>query len=406
MKRIFKIIAIILVVLVTLILFCSKTNKISLIENIRPKISQVEENIKSENEVTTIDITYLEDNGNMEHEHIIKTMYNENEHWEECTICGQKQSILKHNFTTVWDLNSESCQYYNFATNSCSCGYSYVWHKPCVWDGSSYNIYSDFTHAKKCKVCGERIMYDYYKNGILYSTVNSSTNCATSNGTRITCSNGGYCSTCKNNRESGVHFVSSYDGMLKCRICNTQFGTYSLLQETKDTSTIPVTYTTVYKVNLINATYTGTIGEINSKAYQINTQSISNINSEKTEFIVTSKSQLISDYKQKNSSSPRIYITSNRKKFQMSFPLRTSNPDVIEPTISSVTSYDNTELIEWSKNKPLIITGTENYCNKVKVKIVEIENEENIVFETETNVSSNNYSVSCIPELEVNTYVI
>ncbi len=405
MKKIFKIIMIIVImsILCVLILFCTKQYRISLMENIRQKIAKTEENTQNINEVTTVDVTNLEDNGNIEHEHIIKTMYNENEHWEECIICGQKQGILKHSLTTVWALNYESCRYDNYATSSCTCGYSYVWYKACIWDGSSYLQLTGHDHSKKCQICGSYIMHDYYRNGVLYSTSKWNLNCTTSNGTRITCNNGGYCPLCKKTWSTGSHSVQSKDGILKCETCNKQFGTYSLEQDIADTSTIPVTYTTVYKINLIGATYYNTLGESDKQNYQINRQTISNMNQAKTEFVVTSTSQMISNMKQKKNSSPYVEITSGGKRFYMTLPEITRSPDITEPTITSVTSYDNTELLEWSKNKPIIITGTENYCNKVKVKIVEIENEENVVFETETNVSSGNYSVSCIPELEVDT---
>ncbi len=65
MKRIFKIIMIIAIVLICgiLILFCSKVNKITLIENIKPKIVP-KEKIQTVSEVKTIDVTELEDNRN------------------------------------------------------------------------------------------------------------------------------------------------------------------------------------------------------------------------------------------------------------------------------------------------------------------------------------------------------
>ena len=84
MKKIFRTIAISIIILIlgVLTLFCTKIYKISTIENIRQKIVKTEEN---ENNVTIVDITNLEDNGNLEHEHIFKTKYDANKHWEECS---------------------------------------------------------------------------------------------------------------------------------------------------------------------------------------------------------------------------------------------------------------------------------------------------------------------------------
>ncbi len=58
-------------------------------------------------------------------------------------------------------------------------------------------------------------------------------------------------------------------------------------------------------------------------------------------------------------------------------------------------------LTEWSRTKPITITGIENYCNIVNVKI--IDDLENIVFEGKANVVNQNYSISCTPELECDT---
>ena len=63
---------------------------------------------------------------------------------------------------------------------------------------------------------------------------------------------------------------------------------------------------------------------------------------------------------------------------------------------------ENEELLtNWSRTKPIIISGTENYCETVKVKILDDKGE--IVFEGGGNVSNNNYEVRCIPEVECDT---
>ena len=109
MKKIFNIttITVIILILGIVILFCSKINEISIIETIKQKIAKTEE-IQNASEVTTIDVTDLEDNGNLEHEHIFKTMYDENQHWEECTICGQKVNEKNHSYTSSWTMGNNS----------------------------------------------------------------------------------------------------------------------------------------------------------------------------------------------------------------------------------------------------------------------------------------------------------
>ena len=50
---------------------------------------------------------------------------------------------------------------------------------------------------------------------------------------------------------------------------------------------------------------------------------------------------------------------------------KTFSIDEKQPTISNITSKDNNLLYEWSNNKPIIITGTENYCSTVIAKILD-----------------------------------
>lgn len=58
-----------------------------------------------------------------------------------------------------------------------------------------------------------------------------------------------------------------------------------------------------------------------------------------------------------------------------------------------MTNNDN-----WDKSKEIVIKGTENYCNTLKVEIFDDENK--LIYSGSTNVNNNNYSISCIPELE------
>ena len=76
-------------------------------------------------------------------------------------------------------------------------------------------------------------------------------------------------------------------------------------------------------------------------------------------------------------------------------------PDNIPAEITEINSGDKT-LTEWSRTKPIIVKGTENYCDTVSVKIVEVGNEENIIFEGGANVINQQFEISCTPEIEAN----
>ena len=188
MKKKFKIIpiAVIILILSILTIFCSKINKISLMENIKQKVAKAEE-IQTANEVTTIDVTDLEDNGNLEHEHIFKTMYDVNAHWEECIICGEKNNDNNHNFEdNGWTLGN-SCDENNIHKFSCECGYSYETNEGKMvhnWK-ESYGFWG--INAKKvqyCTKCGIwKTLHDCYKE----------------DGTIISCGNVGKCKICGTN---------------------------------------------------------------------------------------------------------------------------------------------------------------------------------------------------------------
>lgn len=73
------------------------------------------------------------------------------------------------------------------------------------------------------------------------------------------------------------------------------------------------------------------------------------------------------------------------------------SPDLVPPVISSISS-DGNQLTEWSKSKPIVISGTENYCNVVNIEILDDNNK--LIFKGDTEVKNKNYSISCTPELE------
>ena len=153
-KRTILFIFSILIILIGMLIFSEKTDFINSIENTKSK--KIEEI-----EITKIDVTDLENNGNLDHEHLFKTMYDENKHWEECTICGVVNNESKHSYVTTWATGSESCNSNNYYTKTCACGYSYIGHKPCVWNGSNY-AYGGYRHYKRCSVCNGFCYNGYY----------------------------------------------------------------------------------------------------------------------------------------------------------------------------------------------------------------------------------------------------
>lgn len=138
MKKILKIIAILfifLLLITTLFLFSRKIN----ITNIKQIItSKLNSESSTASNVTVVDVTNLDSNIAIEHEHIFKSQYDDTNHWEECIICNNKQNIVTHTFKTSWASGKESCIRTNSYVKNCICGFSESGHKPCVWNGKSY----------------------------------------------------------------------------------------------------------------------------------------------------------------------------------------------------------------------------------------------------------------------------
>lgn len=183
-RKFFVIVGIILILIIMgLILVYEKINKISFIENIKKAIEE-QENVNSIQEITTVDVTSLEDNGNLEHEHIIKTNYDATKHWDECIICGQKSNEMIHKYTDSWTMGSaNNCSEKNIHKFVCECGYTYSNTTGRKGHGSMNNVYL----SSKCR---------YYQECVIcYSQINRH-DCYLSNGTKISCKNLGICKIC------------------------------------------------------------------------------------------------------------------------------------------------------------------------------------------------------------------
>ena len=240
-RKLLKIILISLVLIIGLFFYSEKVNKIEIIENVKNAISnQMTEQIENTanalsetEEPTVIDVTNLEDNGNLEHEHLYKTIYDENKHWNECTVCGEKLNENVHSYTSSWTMGSSNvCNENNVNKFVCTCGYSYE-----STNGRKGHIYNNWINIES--YCGA----NYCKNCPYYTNYHG---CQLSNGTKINCTNRGVCSICgtnywnyspqhykyNNNRNSDMYChwnCSTYLGIVnKCELVKKSTNVYEL----------------------------------------------------------------------------------------------------------------------------------------------------------------------------------
>ncbi len=378
----------ILVILLGILIFSRKIDFIKSIENIKSK--KIEEK-----GVTKIDVTDLEDNGNLDHEHVFKTMFDKNKHWEECTICHTRNSEWDHSYIDNGWIFGNSCKEANVHKYNCNCGYGYTTQvgKP------SHNMTSaNFVEG------GGQVLNFCRNSGCEYSV--RVHYCRLSNGSNITCNNMGRCMLCgfyyraSNMQHVGRVNSNSNETIIKCTTCNIELGKVDYLRKIKNSN---AEYIFEGRINLTNGNYYSRLSE---NDYLAGNHTISKIStSNNSTSIIFSRKINYNDYIEDGGFFEMNIIGSMNG--QGTIIVANANigyVDDIAPIINSITMKESEELTEWSRTKPIVISGTENYCKSVSVKIAD-ENKD-IIFEGNAGVNNptdSNYSISCIPELEVDT---
>ena len=165
--------------------------------------------------VTVIDVTGLAAGEETSHDcqKYLTTKYDDNNHWQECTVCGNKYDVEKHvlnesgNFSCHWSSQG--------ITASCECGYSKHYKKKHNPDTSHYYTREDAKlHYYLCKDCGS-FSCDDGDHPEWYEF------CIDENGDTIKC-NGGTCVICgATYLPSHTWYASNYDesGNVVCENC-------------------------------------------------------------------------------------------------------------------------------------------------------------------------------------------
>lgn len=392
-RSLFKIIVMMLVFIllfVGLFLFSEKIYKLEFIESIKKAINEKVIDEDEEN-ITIVDVTNISMQDGFNHECVLFTKYNEQEHWKECSLCGKKQEKENHSFVDGGWTMGNTCNNNNFHKFSCECGYSKMTQDGKIkcnmvrinWTGNCLGGYV-------CSVCNtESVNYPRHE-------------CISrGNGRRISCINLGICSICGynyNNSNTSHNLV--YSGNISteregyCSNCKTYLGKikYAYIERQSDS---------VYKFHFkiivpSNYIYSNIINWSNIGS---NTTIVPSISRNGVEY--TSTTTITINKKTEKIGYVQLGVNGKLGNLQCTINVASSveiKADTVPPTITDISKQD---LTEWSKTKPITITGTENYCSTVKVKIVEVDNEENVIFEGKTNVNSKNYSISCTPNVEV-----
>lgn len=138
----------------------------------------------------------------IEHTHIWATTYDNTNHWEYCTVCGEKRNVTAHTFTDHWQYhNTAHCYYSNYSTRTCDCGYSYIYRESHTPNTNWHISIGDGVHFKTCSKCGTWL---------------SSARCKDSNGASLSCTYLGTCATCGAKYTQPCHNIGGSGTCGKC----------------------------------------------------------------------------------------------------------------------------------------------------------------------------------------------
>ena len=224
-------------------------------EQMRYALEETSDTVTREVGITSIDLTGLVTGDDVNHTHIYEKKYDDNYHWEECWICGKKESTTAHTLTYS---GSPDCGYQGDYVQYCTeCGYSKTLPKNPHANATLVSQANIYEHQWKCPTCWKNIDRGF---------------CVNESGQRLGCSTGltGTCTVCGYNYTSAGHrdsfgYVWMYEeddsnrGEAHCNGCDMLFSTFWVERTVLDTNTTRV----LFKIQLENG--------VTFKDYSLNT---------------------------------------------------------------------------------------------------------------------------------------
>ncbi len=360
-----------------------------------------------------VDVTGLEAGGVKSHDcdDYAVTKSNAAKHWYVCAVCGNEINSKKHPSAKhtmgkkTWANGKESCDKSNSYTQTCTvCGYKETGHKPCQWDGKTWNNQSGmYTHIRQCSVCNGDINYSYYYNGTLYNSEGTQP-CKDKNGKVINCTNPGTCAVCGETTTLGLHdlYVNKGSHVISCyNGCGETFGTATWTLTCDDKAPNTYTWTIHYKLTggAVFAKSNG-VRNINKQVYEDEvSETVKYNNSAHTDVTVKKTFRFLNSRKTPYATFAwdRIDVK-NTKGVMVRCNIKTNMeslvPDSQAPKITSaaIASAD-----EWKQRKQITVTGTENWCNTVTIRL---KKGNTVIYTGTATVSGGNYRLAFIPNLE------
>ena len=332
----------------------------------------------------------------IEHTHIWATKYDDKNHWEYCTVCGEKRNVTAHVFTETKERTSTaSCDHY-IHYYSCKCGYHYMYKKPhqieAEWHGSG----SRLVDHKNCINCG---------------VWTQQAACQDASGKKIGCNNPGTCVRCGYTATANTHVLSQGT----CKLCKKVFF--------KETSGPTITYSSDYKTCIITFTITPMDPSCiltGAESYgwtdtpNWSSRSMSSVLNSDGSRTFTQKIIFNTAIKSKANigygNSDRLERINGTNVYESNYLAVSVWYDHQAPVQNDVILKDQTSANGWATIKQLTLSGTENNSDVIYLTISDKATGEKYVTNAAVPVTDGKYSYTCTPSIEGDangrTYVV
>ena len=326
----------------------------------------------------------------IEHTHIWATKYDDKNHWEYCTVCGEKRNVTAHTFTDHWALGYENCSSANYNRRTCKCGYSYIYHKPHSATRISSHTYWERVHADECTKCGTWL---------------GQKACRNENGV-INCKNPGKCLTCGGTWPTGRHFINNGT----CSACGKTF--YKLSEPQISYSN---DYTHVYIKYIFYPTDSSVVPidtQTNYSPYTNGGMSHHGSVIKNSDGTYTISLDVIISSSHEKASVGWIYnnVSVNGVACFVYTNTTTVWQDHQAPVQNDIIQKDQASANGWATIKQLTLLGTENNSDIVYLTVSDKATGEKYVTDAAVPVTDGKYSYTCTPSIEGDangrTYVV
>ena len=331
-----------------------------------------------------IDLTGLVTGEDTGHNHIFSKKFDDNNHYEECIICGLKQNIVAHNITReIANKDMAVCHPKNYYINSCTCGYYKIEHEKHTTNNQLITDKTTMAHHTTCSICKQWPLDE---------------SCTKSDGSKITCNNLGTCTKCKYEYNTKTH-RNIYDKGI-CVSCREQLIEVLENSYVYNEQNNQYTFTSKFKIidpNVHILDGTGWTWDEDDGFKQI---SVTNSRNDGIETLVAVM-EPVNKFQGELQYAGRLlyqYGTDVNDKNNICFE-QYIVPKTHETEIKDIQVIDIGENQGWTQQKQITVKGMDNWSNNVKISM-QNSSGNTIYNEVIVPVNNNNYEYTFIPELE------